>query len=266
MELAKLKLRLITRETNDKLMKNFVLVVTLIATAVVFAENPQRTHKKSGAERMAAREKRVAAAGGMIEKPYTGKYIYIVNDQSRVPEDAFFAETQSFEQLFSFPVRIVPPKSDMPQSSIVITISDNKAAPALLVAPEVPWAGVNVGALAVDNPRQEVLNARLTKELWRAFMYSCGAANSQMQPCVMRPIFNLKDLDANSISVPTPDSLPRIMTTANKLGIRNIEYKTYKTACEEGWAPTPTNEVQQAIWNETHKIPSEPLKIKYEKK
>ncbi len=41
---------------------------------------------------------------------------------------------------------------------------------------------------------------------------------------------------------------------------------TYRKACEEGWAPAPTNDVQKAIWDKVHEMPTEPIKIKPETK
>ena len=41
---------------------------------------------------------------------------------------------------------------------------------------------------------------------------------------------------------------------------------TYRKACEEGWANPPTNDVQKAIWDKVHALPTEPLKIKPEEK
>ena len=40
----------------------------------------------------------------------------------------------------------------------------------------------------------------------------------------------------------------------------------YRTAVKEGWAPQPTNDVQKAIWDKVHAMPTEPLKIKSETK
>ena len=49
------------------------------------------------------------------------------------------------------------------------------------------------------------------------------------------------------------------------LGVRPAIYDTYDRACQEGWAPAPTNDVQKAIWDEVHEMPTEPIKIKYQK-
>jgi phosphopantetheinyl transferase (holo-ACP synthase) len=242
-----------------------VVALTTLATLIATAAETNKTHK-TAAERKAAREARIAAAGGLIEKPYTGKYIVVVNDQSRVPEADLFDKEQSIENLLQLPVKVVPPKTNVSDAGVIITLSDNKTAPALLVAPEVPWAGVNVGALAADNPSPERLAKRTQKEIWRAFIYACGGANSSVQPCIMRPIFGLRDLDSQRVEVPTPDPLPKIMNTANALKISEKTQATYRQACEEGWAPAPTNEVQQAIWDQVHAEPKNPMKIEFDPK
>ena len=50
-----------------------------------------------------------------------------------------------------------------------------------------------------------------------------------------------------------------------ELGVTPWKETTYKRACEEGWAPAPTNEYQKAVWDKVHAIPDQPLKIKYQK-
>ncbi len=239
-------------------------LVAFAATTVLSETNGIR--RTTGKQRREARARRIAAEGGMLAKPYAGKYIVIVNDQKRIDGKDFFRPGQSLAELFEFPVRIVEPKTDVSNAALVITISDNATTPSLIVAPEVPWAGINVGALAVDGPSHEKLTARLQKEIWRAFMYACGAANSQMQPCVMRPIFGVRDLDAQAVSVPCPESLPRVMSTAKALGVGETSSCTYKQACVEGWAPAPTNAVQQAIWDRVHAVPANPMKIEFDPK
>ena len=38
----------------------------------------------------------------------------------------------------------------------------------------------------------------------------------------------------------------------------------YFKACEEGWAPAPTNEYQRAVWEKVHAIPDKPMKIEFD--
>ena len=48
-------------------------------------------------------------------------------------------------------------------------------------------------------------------------------------------------------------------------GVTPLVTAHYRQACKQGWAPAPTNEYQKAIWDQVHEIPTEPLKIKYQK-
>ena len=41
---------------------------------------------------------------------------------------------------------------------------------------------------------------------------------------------------------------------------------THKKACQEGWAPAPTNDVQKAIWEKVHAIPDKPMTIEFDPK
>lgn len=210
----------------------------------------------------------IAAEGGLVVKPYKGKYVVIVNNQDRVSPDKFFAPDGGIEGLFNYPVIVIGKNESMPKAGIVVTVSDNSSAPSLLIAPEVPWAGVNVAALATDKPKQDVLESRLQKEIFRAFLFSCGVANSEIQPCLMRPILHAKDLDKSPLTQPGPSAIAPVMETASRLGIFEKTICTYREACQLGWAPSPTNEVQRAIWEkvkaEKNEKPANPIKINYD--
>ena len=186
--------------------------------------------------------------GGLIEKPYKGKYIVIVNNQSKIPSSQFFSEGNSIEDIFNFPVRIVEKDAKIENAGVIVQVNESKTAPALLVAPETAWAGVNVSALATDNPAPDVLKSRIQKEIMRAYLYAAGVGNSEVQPCLMRQIRRAKDLDKYKVMQPGPSAVGPVMNTAGQLGIFERTITTYKDACEEGWAPAPTNAAQKAVW------------------
>jgi hypothetical protein len=50
------------------------------------------------------------------------------------------------------------------------------------------------------------------------------------------------------------------------MGVTPTLVAHYRQACKQGWAPAPTNDVQRAIWNKVHELPSDPIKIKYDPK
>ena len=53
---------------------------------------------------------------------------------------------------------------------------------------------------------------------------------------------------------------------SEKAGVTKSKMTTYLKACQEGWAPAPTNDYQKAIWEETRKLPEKPLQIKFDPK
>jgi hypothetical protein len=132
----------------------------------------------------------------------------------------------------------------------IIVLVDRLGEPMLLVAPEERWAVVNVAALEGSGATVEVLNARVQKEVWRAFGYLMGAANSSFPGCVMRTVNKPEDLDLLKMNKLSPEPLMKIMSQATAMGITLPKFTSYRKACEDGWAPMPTNSIQKAIWEE----------------
>lgn len=216
---------------------------------------------------MKKRAERIAAAGGLIQAPVTSKVVRVANSQKIASREIVDKAVGSFRKFMKYPVEVregaIKDVID-DKAGIVIAIADDANWPALLIAPEEGWATVNVRKLATDNPSPEVLETRLTKEFWRAAAMVLGAANSVMQPCVLCPIRNLADLDACKATVPAPEPLPKLDRGAKSFGIWLARQVTYKRACEEGWAPAPTNDIQKAVWEKVHSIPDQPIKIKFD--
>lgn len=48
--------------------------------------------------------------------------------------------------------------------------------------------------------------------------------------------------------------------------VRPYRVAKYSEACQEGWAPPPTNEFQKAIWDKVHAIPDKPMTIEFDPK
>ena len=93
-----------------------------------------------------------------------------------------------------------------------------------------------------------------------------GAMSSRNVHSPMRPVTRVEQLDgvkSDDIMIDMIDSL-RINMKAH--GMTQARIASYLKACREGWAPAPTNEYQKAVWDKVHEMPTEPIKIKYEKK
>jgi hypothetical protein len=134
---------------------------------------------------------------------------------------------------------------------MVVAIIDEKDQPSLLMSQDQGWAQVNVAALMTDRPDAAKLDARLTKQLWRATGLVFGGGYSvQFSSSVMRPARTLEALDAITGQTFATDTVQVILKSAELMGIGNDRLYTYKKACEEGWAPMPTNSFQKVIWEE----------------
>ena len=81
----------------------------------------------------------------------------------------------------------------------------------------------------------------------------------------MMPVSNVEELDLFEQTEIPIDVLNRFPPFLEALGVVPYEECSYRSACKAGWAPQPTNDIQRAIWNEVHTLPSEPLTIKKRK-
>lgn len=145
-----------------------------------------------------------------------------------------------------------------------VVIVSEPGASALVVAPEDGWAVVNVDTLAAGGADEAAVKARMRKELLRAFAFVAGGAYGAKGDFMMRDVASPKDLDALKIEDFGVELMRKFEETVSRYGIRPWHEVTYLKACQEGWAPQPTNEFQQAIWNDVHQLPSKPIKIEFD--
>ncbi len=233
--------------------------VVLLAALVVHAQAPT---PKGLMPAMLTNTQFLVKSGGLVQTPSQGPGIKFLNAQSRVPREAIGESISSIQKLIRLSVQTEQATGKEDAATLaetalkntavaaVVVIVDKPGQPALLVAPESRWAVVNVGALATTGVSAETLELRAKKELLRAFSYVMGAANSGYEACVMKPVFKPEDLDAIKGETLAPDTLMKTSSQATKMGIKPARMTTYRKACEEGWAPMPTNSFQKAIWEE----------------
>jgi len=128
----------------------------------------------------------------------------------------------------------------------IILFYNRKGDASLSVFPENAIACVNVHGLVTDDPK--LYKERLGKEYWRSVGFIFGAYGLQMPGCVLQPVSSAEQLDAIKGRQLGPNRFNMVLKTSNALGIQMIRTTTYMRACQEGWAPPPTNDVQRAIW------------------
>ena len=268
-----------------------VATMAILATGIAIGDStpplpiaptaaPTEQQQKRRRRKHITPEMQMQKFGGFVTAPYDGRHCYVMNAQKRVQATVLEWFVQQVSQVLSLPVHVEPFDADgkdtfapiktawssCKKTGAVLSVVDSPGWTTVLVAPEDGWAQVNIAALAKDGPSAEVLEGRVKKELWRAFVQMFGGGNSYLAGDLMRPINSLKDLDAFPNLVPGPEPFNAVLDGARARGISVVRRTTYKAACEEGWAAAPTNQHQKAIWDKVHEMPTEPIKIKPETK
>ena len=240
-------------------MKTIIVTGALIICGVTLATEDAFTLK----ERISAWK---ADTGGYITKadPANGK-VAIVNSQSRVDETTLNITARYYREYASKMPFIVVSKSDLLTKFSVEVVHDSDKMHSLTLYPDERRAIVNVAMLVGDNPSKEKLAMRTRQEVSRAIAFLVGGG-SQYPGTLAGSITRIQDLDRFNNDEMPPDVFMRIETNLKEAGVRPIYRATYRQACEEGWAPEPTNELQQAIWKQVHQIPDKPITIEYDPK
>ena len=250
-------------------MKN--LVIMLVAAVAVFAgfaaelanEGSTATATTNLDTRATLRRRRqLRPHGGILERKRAipSRQIAVVNRQSILSQGEVEAIIQKCRRASRLPMRL--DAADAPVS--IQLIDDGKSNVSLTINPDSYSATVNVRALCSDGKSKEQTTERGRKQVIRAALFVLGAGYSG-SPCLANPVGGLAELDALNPRFLSMETMSHL-NAMPKLGISEIVFYTYRQACREGWAPQPTNDVQKAIWDEIHALPTEPIKIKPETK
>ena len=267
------------------------MLVVLLAPVVTFAaevkdtvvtSTNEATIRKSGTMTTAGPRKlrpwqrRRGTGGGLVFKMIPGPHLRLVNAQGRVAQGEFEKMARDLTTSVSLPWDAVSVAASTDGQAVaraaladgaagVVAVIESPDAPALLIAPEEGWSVVNVARLAADEPLPPVFAARLRKELWRAAAWAVGGGNSSFQPCLLRGITTMKDLDAIPLLQPGPEPNNKMIDEAHRRGVQSARFTSYRQACVEGWAPAPTNDVQKAIFDQVkadkERGPTNPITI-----
>lgn len=145
----------------------------------------------------------------------------------------------------------------------VIFFLEHDTLPVLSVYPEEAITILNVKPL-VDKD-ENTYRRRLNKEFWRCVSFTLGGyGGATSGVTVLAPIYSLKHLDDLRTLSLSPSQVNAIAAGKRRLGLFSGNPAPYSRACREGWAPKPTNDVQKAIWEKIHEIPSKPMKIEFD--
>ena len=255
-------------------MNTKMLAVTLVALCATGAFGEVKNKQLTPEQKAAVRERMMQTTGGIIKVPGQGQLV-VVNGQSRVPESVLATQMNLIAKSLKVNVSArggeygqdkVGKDFDAYKASALVYVVDLPALPRVLLAIDDKWGVVNVKALAADNPSKEVLEARVSKSLVRTMALVLGATTSRAKVSVLQSAPTLDELDKIENMAITSDAMMNILTSLPKLGITQEKITTYKRACQQGWAPSPTNDAQKAIWDSVHAMPKNPMKIEFDPK
>ena len=210
--------------------------------------------------------------GGKLKVPGTqqGTLTY-VNAQKKAPVGWLEQNAEVFAKNVKVDIRVKDGVFSFPSPKIegngTLYVIDDDSMPSILHAPEQKWCMVNVAPLAKGAGEKEAFfAARVQKQLTRGFSLLAGSQDSNYPESLLGCITSPAGLDKHADCRLPVDIMARFAPYLAGYGVRPYVLSTYKKACEEGWAPAPTNDVQKAIWDKVHAMPTAPLKIKPETK
>ena len=222
-------------------------------------------HANEPNSRRLSYEERIAQSGGEVVKPgtFTGK-VSIVSRQDRLSASDCSAVAAILAR--ETQCNIVCDNGD--DATIKLMLVDDPNAPIALLAPEDRWGKLNMARIVDDLPgeraKEKFFVPRARKMIIKSLSLLMGGGSSQFPGNIMNAP-TMRELDQCPESIPV-DMIDNYIAYLKAVGVKPAEKTTYRKACREGWAPAPTNDVQKAIWDKVHAMPTEPIKIKPETK
>lgn len=182
--------------------------------------------------------------------------VIIVNQQNCVDEATVHSAINVIRESLPYVFKTISKDMGEKGQSVINLVSEPNDT-ILTVSPETGISKVNV--LAIGSKNRE---ARIRREILRAFAFSFGAGASQFPGNIMSAC-DLDEIDNAEDFLPF-DTIQTISRVAEKRGLKPEVLADYATACQEGWAPNPSTPEEQKIWDEVHEIPTEPIRITFD--
>ena len=236
-------------------------------------EEVEQNHAKAAAFRRSIAEK-----GGWVSVPMAGPAIKLVDATGKgwalEGLEAVKANLDRFGLCPSEAVRrqlageaLAEGRAAARESCGVVMLVDGaEDAPLVTAYPEERLALVNMTALLKGVGGSGVRQDRVEKLAWRAIGHLVGCGAPDGYTCVMKPVRNMAELDAMPNKFIHPATFFKARPYFDMCGVTPARKGTYESACQQGWAPAPTNDVQKAIWEKVHAVPATPMKIEFDPK
>lgn len=260
-------------------MKRLVLVLTALAASAVLADASQPDAQTNTAEktrrkldRAQMRQRWYARTGGEVQVPgsKTGRIVF-VNAQGEKNRDLISQIALDFAEQHKITVDVEEGAFSLPKPAVKgeasLFVVNDANLPMILHAPEDRWTMANFAHLGEGRgAKPQFYDERVKKELTRGVCLLAGAQTSNYPDSLLTSVTKPDDLDRFLGCRLQVDIQERFVPYLKGLGITPAKFVTYRQACQEGWAPAPTNDVQRTIWEKTHQIPDRPMTIEFDPK
>lgn len=251
-----------------------LIITTFVAISLAPLYLAAASHASSTDEVKAQLEKLASSKahnGGIVTRPAKGRFAVVANpeqyDKINVPKALSTLSSQLKFQIESITNTATVTQSnaaklmDNMNLNIAIFLISDINAPMSVVAMEERWAFINVQKLMDGNVDARVKDRRIRNELARVVKALFVGANTAIGGSAARTGADFDVMTTSPIDSATLIAMIRGLSSYGLMPSRTVPYRR---ACEEGWAPQPTNDVQQAIWNEVHQLPAKPIKIEFD--
>lgn len=255
-------------------MKKLIALTTIAIVGSTLLAAPRNLLKETPEERAARKAKAAAEfyneTGGVVLDMREAKgRIVVVNAQQSADEKWMKDWTTYFIQTMHVRIEVEKGTFTFPDVKMVgettVFVIDDPKFPSLLAAPDQGWAAVNVAPLREgEGQKPQFFEARVKKEMTRALAAAAGGIDSNYPRNPVGPIKGVAGLDEYRDHRLAVDVLKRFEKTLAARGVTKYKKSTYEQACVEGWAASPTNDVQKKIWDRVHELPTKPIAIKPE--
>ncbi len=244
-------------------MKHIIFLATISLSLLVIGETTEE-HKAELQKKV-----QILKGGDKIAKPGTQRgTVTVVNAQARADKEWIAAAVAYLRQETNFKIELKDGEFNQGSPSVMgamtLYVIDNPELPRVVVAPDDRWGYCNISKIYSE--KTPFFEARTKKMVSRGFAMLCGGMSSSYTISLAGPMPRVTDLDVLPNAQIPVDVTIRMTPYMEKFGVMPAILKPYKIACQEGWAPAPTNEVQQAIWDKVHAMPEKPMKIEFDPK
>jgi len=208
-----------------------IIWVSLLSATTAFADAPHNEVLRR--------------TGGLVSREGSGRLL-VVNHQRQVPEKMIREKVEYISRLLGIRADI---SAEEAPATVTIVLAEGKTP-----VRRRGYGGMNTEMFKSDRLRQDfdAAFARMAADLFVPPGIETKSTRDEIE-AVFR---------GDSFTVAAAGELKRLLP---KVGFLPAMVATYRTACREGWAPPPSNDVQRVIWahalSEKERGPTNPILI-----